>query len=364
MMNRTDLRPTRNNRPFPSFSRPFLQGFFSVDRDRQYQSTLSNLKYLNVPERVNFNLNLGDATYVEKPASAADEKLTHLLTFLLKHTKIITTKQIAPDFVCFRGLLRMLMSTPYEKRQPWIVLATKFRGTIYLCAEETQQQKNEKLRCSERDKKFTRYGFKFESFVLSDHPSMLPPGSTRPVIEPEEFCGMFSSEIDGKKILYGAEMDGVITSQPCESLEELRKLPMVEVKVKRRETNERQMVNFYKFKSCKWWLQSFLVGIDSIHVGMRNDDGIVDEVKRIPIRELSEEAKRKNYWHGTVAMNFLNDFLKEIATDMRQIDNPRLVYRYQWDSSRSDCVTREHLEGSRHTFLTPQFIKEVEELQF
>lgn len=355
-----NLRPTRNIRPFPKFSRPVLAGYFSLDRHRQYQDSLVNLKYLNIPKRVNFNLNAGDDTYVEKPSSADDEQISHLLTFIMRNKSFVMSKQNRPDFVCFRGLLRLLMSTPYEDRESWIVLATRYKGTIYLCAEETQMKKSEKLRRTERDSKFMRYGFKFESYILSDHPAAPPPGSSKPVIEPEEFCAMFSSEVDGKRILYGAEMDGVIAKEPCTTLDDLRNLPMVEVKVKRRETNDRQLTNFYKFKARNWWLQSFLVGIDAIHVGVRNDDGIVVDVKRVPIKELSDEAKRNDYWHGTVAMNFLNDFLKKITRDMRQIDNPHVVFRYQRDPSRSDFVTHNHFEGHRHSFITQEFVTSME----
>lgn len=359
-MHTTDLRPSHSIRAFPKFSRPVMEGYFSIDRDRKYHDSLCNLKYLKIPPTVNFNLNEGDSSYVEKTASADEEQIKHLLTFIMKHKDTVMSKQNAPDFVCFRGLLRMLMSTPYEEREPWIVLATKFKGTIYLCSEETQLKKSEKLRRTDRDKKFLRYGFKFESYILSDHPTKTPPGSSEPVIEPEEFSAMYSTEIDGKKILYGAEMDGVISKVPCKNLDDLRKVPMVEVKVKRRETNQRQLENFYKFKSRNWWLQSFLVGIDAIHVGIRNDAGIVEDVKCMTLKELSNEAKRNNYWHGTVAANFLNDFLKQLSKDMKTIDNPNIVFRYHFDSSRSDFVTYQTFEGHRHTLLTPEYITLME----
>lgn len=168
---------------------------------------------------------------------------------------------------------------------------------------------------------------------------------------------MFSTYIDGKKILYGAETDGVISEAPCSNLTDLRRVPMVEVKVKRRETNEKQLTNFYRFKSRNWWLQSFLVGIESIHVGVRNDDGIVQSVERIPIKELSEEAKRNDYWHGTVCANFLNDFLKKIADDMKDIDSPDIVFRYEWDQSRADFVTQQRHDDKRYSFLTTEFIR-------
>lgn len=356
-----DLRPSQNIRPFPKFTKPMLEGAFSVDKDRNFEDSFSNLKYLKVPSKVNFDLNKGDDTYVDKPSSAANEQISQLLTFILHHKEMMS-RQLKPDFVCFRGLLRLLMSTPYEAKEPWIVLATKFKDTIYLCGEETQLKKAEKLRQTPRDIKFMRYGFKFESYILSDNPSSPAPGNSQPIIESEEFCAMYSSEIDGKKVLYGAEMDGVVSSEPCTSLEALKKLEMVEVKVKRRETNERQLTNFYRFKSRNWWLQSFLVGIESIFVGIRNDDGIVGEVKKVSLKELSDEAKKNNYWHGTVAMNFLNDFLKKVSKDLKGIDDPYTVFRYQYDTYRSDFVTQHKADGQKFCFLTPEYITAMENL--
>lgn len=257
----------------------------------------------------------------------------------------------------------MIMSTPYEPREPWNILATRYKGTIFLCNEETQRKKAERMNRTEKDKKFLRYGFKFERYLYSDHPAKDPPGNSEPVIESEEFCIMFRTEIDGKRILYGAEIDGVLSDgTEVSSIEHLRKSTLTEVKVKRREQNANQLRNFYRFKARNWWLQSFLVGIDNIHYGVRNDDGIVEEVKSVSMKELSDEAKKNNYWHGTVAMNFLNDFLKKLSKDMKNIDNPNVVYTYKYDTESSDFITFNKLEGHRFRFLDDDFVTFMETL--
>jgi RAT1-interacting protein len=257
----------------------------------------------------------------------------------------------------------MIMSTPYEFREPWIILATRYKGTIYLCNEETAKEKGRRMNRTDRDKKFLRYGFKFERYIFSDHPSKPPPGNSEPVIESEELCMMFGTEIDGKRILYGAEVDGVISNEEVKTIDDLRKCPLAEVKVKRREANDYQLKNFYKFKARNWWLQSFLVGIDTIHYGVRTDDGIVEDVEEVKLKELSDEAKQNNYWHGTVAMNFLNDFLKKVSRDMKNIDNPNIVFRYYFDSERSDYVAHREVEGHRFRFLDDEFVEFMNNLR-
>jgi RAT1-interacting protein len=71
------------------------------------------------------------------------------------------------DFVCFRGLLTMLMCTPYEMNDDWIICATKWKGIIFLCARETEKKRLYRAQLSERDRQFTSWGYKFEQYMSS-----------------------------------------------------------------------------------------------------------------------------------------------------------------------------------------------------
>jgi RAT1-interacting protein len=319
---------------------------------------MQNLSYLKVPRHVNFNLNLGDDKYFEKPAE--EEKIRHLLTFIMRNCdKVVRNERVNADFVCFRGLLRQIMVAPYEWREPWIVLACKHKGTIYLCAEETQEKKNKKMAETARDKKFQRYGHKFEKYLFSKSPQSEPPGSEGAVIESEEFCVMFSTRLGKNTILYGAEIDGVQSNAEITTLEQLRAVPLVEAKVKRRESNERQMQNFYRFKARNFWCQSFLVGIDRVAVGLRDDDGFVDEVTSMSLKDLSNEAKINDFWHATVCVNFLNDFLEKVRLDMSNVGDsrePSVVFKYEWNSNTANFVTCRHLSDKKFEFVTQDFV--------
>lgn len=353
-----DLIPNRDtSRPFPKFQRPMIKGAFSLDQNRSFHNGLENLKYLKIPQKINFNLNDGDDKYREKPASASDERIDHLLKFIMENqAHVISGKRLNVDFVMFRGLMRLIMCTPYENRETWIINAIKFRGTIFLCAEETIEKKNQKAKETARDKMFQRYGFKFESYILSKDPNEDPPGNKKPVNEGEEFCVMFQAELNAKNILYGAEMDGVKikSNEPIKNIQQLQKASFVEVKVKRYEDNDRQEMNFYKFKGRNWWCQSFIVGIDKIHVGLRDDNGIVHEIKAYDLKELSNKARSSNFWHPNVCMNFLNDFLDKISSDMKHVDDFNLIYQYSYNPRNNFVNSR--LLNSR-TFLSDEFIQ-------
>jgi len=74
---------------------------------------------------------------------------------------------MSADFVCFRGLLTVLMRTPYEKNEDWIICATKWKGTIFLCAKETERKRISEEQMTDRDKQFSSWGFKFEQYMSS-----------------------------------------------------------------------------------------------------------------------------------------------------------------------------------------------------
>lgn len=171
-------RNTENPKHFPSITQPKIIGAFSIDENRQYLDDTRNCQYVYKHvdfDQPNFDLNAGIGNVVRKLESCQQEKLNQLLLYILKNVpKLVNNvassnseKILYADFVCFRGLLRLLMCTPYEHRDSWIILASKFKGTIYLCAEETEKQASEKLNQSDSMKNILSYGFKFEQYMLS-----------------------------------------------------------------------------------------------------------------------------------------------------------------------------------------------------
>lgn len=104
---------------------------------------------------------------------------------------------------------------------------------------------------------------------------------------------MFSTTLNGQKIVYGAEMDGIECDQRHNDLDtaDLNRFNFVELKVKIREQNQRQMQNYHRFKLRNWWCQSFLVNIKKIIVGTRTTEGIVDEVSTVNVKEIPRQCE-------------------------------------------------------------------------
>lgn len=329
-MHETNLKPNyRNfdrNGPLRRIAKPDIIGYFSVDRNRQFIPDFSNCKYLKLPpsnEPIQFDLNKGYEVVEHKPDSVNEEKLNHILNYILLNLKKLMAemrnekyKFLKPDIICFRGKLRMLMCTPYEFRDGWSLLVTKFKGNIYICGFETDEEKDKRHNQTEQSKKICSYGFKFEQYVMSGELvvtgnnccktvieiNLLPdsptsdPNTDDAVLESEEFCCMFSTKLDGTSILFGAEMDGIESDSPIElSKVNWNDLRFTEVKVCLKPSNRRQFNNFYRFKTRNWWCQSYLTNVQRIVVGHRTETGIVDEIESMYVHDLEKMSQVRLY---------------------------------------------------------------------
>ncbi|VVC95411.1 unnamed protein product [Leptidea sinapis] len=180
-------------------------------------------------------------------------------------------------------------------------------GNIYLCARDTEEKKMQKKNMTVRDLMFSSWGYKFEQYVVSDSPQT-DPTPEMPVNETEEFSLVLKTNINRHNIVFGAEMDGIRCDKECVQekpdlvlgpealIQYLSSKEFIEIKTSRHIETSNQDRNFRRFKAKKWWCQSFLVGIDTILCGFRNDDGIVE-------RCLYKEIKLK---FGEMGLNNLH----------------------------------------------------------
>ena len=105
-----------------------------------------------------------------------EEALHKMLEWILMNKAAFAVNEQEPnltnlstDFVCFRGLLTTIMCTLFERREDWEFVALKHKGTIYLCKQETEQQRLFEQNKSERQRQMESWGYKFEQYILSDN---------------------------------------------------------------------------------------------------------------------------------------------------------------------------------------------------
>lgn len=302
-----------------SLSDPEIIGAYSLDGERNYKNDMSGLKYLKIPDLKNNFINLNEGDYKDK-AKVYDtlERIKQMTSYIMDNPEsFVKNRKIDADFVCFRGALKNLMTTPYNKDPNWVVKAVKFKGTIYFMIEMNYKENTGNKKA---DDKSYQYGFKFESYVLSSDFDKLPKGKSEIVNENEEFCILMTRTIaNSTKIVFGIESDGV-EGDKVNSLEDLKKSKLAEVK-----TRFDKGTPMHDLTKLDWWCQSYIAAIDKIHVGFRDSKGIVTGIKAVNLKELEDGNKKNN------CLIFLNNFLNDIKGKMKDVDDPGKVHCFSWN---------------------------------
>lgn len=341
--------------PFPAFRRPQVIGSFTLDADRKFKNDRSGIKFLKLPKaaagkRISLDLNAGVRDAVRKNEDECkEERLSSLLRWItINGDRFAAPVSTAPppkttlvglntDFVCYRGLLTQLMCTPYENREGWKVLAVRYRGTVYLHKDETEEARGQRLSTTDRQKTMGSWGYKFEQYMLADTPTG-EPDPEPPVIESEEFCCVFRTRIGlgaGHSIVYGGEMDGVEISERLLKASEatndaidLNGETFVELKTSRQIEHQGHQRTLLKFKMIKWWCQCFLVGVPKVVCGFRDDDGVVGNLTEFGVSDIPKRCAE--HWLPNVCMNYLDSVLAHFMSEMSRVSERKLV-SFSWD---------------------------------
>lgn len=169
---------------FPTFQLPKTLGSFSLDTYRNYHNDYSELRYLALPDESNddgywdveFDLHKGIEKVIEKDEDSIREKmLDDMLTWILQEraaenmSLVDIQNPLRPlqiEFVCFRGLLTMLITTPYETKENWVIVASKFQNTIFLW-DLKDNRNNQNNRMNPKLQAMSIWGFKFEQYLCA-----------------------------------------------------------------------------------------------------------------------------------------------------------------------------------------------------
>lgn len=349
------VREPRHYQGYFNFSLLEDCGDFSVDGDRTFVYDKSQLKYIHLPEgnrRMELDLNVG-YELAKRKLSITDEKLDFMLKWILaKYVKRRDTESGVLstlleslddiDFICYRGLLKVILTTPYERRDDWMICATKFKGKIYLVAFPTERRRQQIANMTDMDKKMCSWGYKFEQYLTKDCPDGQPEPPSVPVNENEEYCVVFKSKLNDLVMMYGAEIDG-ISNTPRSDSEPPEYIELKTSRVLQKDFHNR---TFLRHKTLNWWAQSFLASVKKIRCGFRDDGGVVQYIRSFSLHELVDMGKA--FWHPEVCFNFANNFLlyvKSIAVK----DDPNVIYQFQWKPGSS--VTCKEL----HSTTSPEF---------
>jgi len=346
------------------FSDPEIIGAYSLDGDRQYKNDMSGLKYLKIPNINEAPINLKDGEYKGKTGEYDIlERITQMTKYIMDNPdSFVKNGRIDADFICFRGALKYLMTTPYNKNPNWVVKAVKFKGTIYFIIEMDWNKNTGSKKSGDVDTSY-QCGFKFESYVLASDPKENSKGSSEIVNENEEFCILMSRTIDDSiKIVFGIESDGV-EGNKVNSLDDLKKSKLAEVKCKlksKKHCDDKPFKYVHYNTKLDWWCQSYIASIDKIQVGFRDNEGNVTGINAFDVQKF-ENAE---YHIKKTCLIFLKYFLNEVKKQMKNVDNPKEIHCFKWDQEQNKVVeVGKNDDQSKDIFLRDTYIDFINNLK-
>ncbi|XP_043281581.1 decapping and exoribonuclease protein-like [Venturia canescens] len=336
-------------------SEPEIIGYYSIDGQRNYLANSSNMSYYKPPElgRVYMDLNQGIESAVSTNRVSENGSMCDTLEWVGRNgTKILasqTDKWIKPKFVTSGGVLTRILYTPYKPDTDWIICAAKLKGTIYLCRFWTEQEKDLQTRMPRH---YTSWGYKFEQYMVSDHPDK-KPDTFRPVIEPAEFRCIFKRHFGKHEVnTFSAEMDAVCSKTVLNDPLPLKKLKFIELKTKKTISRDAQMRTFHRHSTLQWWAQNFCTGIEEILCGFRDDDGIVRSLKLYSCDQLIQLGEP--YWNPATCKKFCQNFLDYVDRTVVE-DFDKVIYKFEKKLQGGITLTREEPTSS-YAFLPSSFI--------
>ncbi|CAK9799696.1 Decapping nuclease DXO homolog [Anthophora plagiata] len=349
------------NGPVHEISNLEIVGSFSVDGDARYRNDLSQLKYYKGPRHnrnVYMDLNKHKHTRIQK--SGENLKLDFVLKWISENLDRLkvddsqnSVRRLDPEFICVRGVLKKILSTPFTN-QGWLICASKYRGTIYLCSFDTEQTKTNNMHMTDYQNDCCIWGRKFEQYLVSNTPHEDPDLSV-PLNENEEFCCMFKANFGTTSLFYGAEMDGIYSQEIVQDTIVGKNVQFVEMKT----------LFFKKLKKGKlieedkkllWWAQIYPVGIRSIICGLRTVNGIVNRVEKIDFDRSRGDIKAKEDRNKSFCSGFL-EYIKEIVVE----EHDRCMYKFTYNpgSLSIEVEIMKPDPRSEYTFLHRWYIQRL-----
>lgn len=202
---------------------------------------------------------------------------------------------------CFRGILTLLLMTPLDRGKEWKIYIHRSKddghhhgyddNSYFFCEGDPMNSFND-VSIPIKHRKMMYGGFKFESLLMSSLPSIKERQKEAVEIN-EEYNIIYQTKIGSHPLIFGAEVDGCKGGGPgAERMVELKTSSFHQS----RHTLRDEFLNgndFFVIKVIKWWLQSFLAGIDLLVIGWRDWNGRIVSIEEVQLFIIPKLLKEK-----------------------------------------------------------------------
>lgn len=235
------------------------------------------------------------------------------------------------DFACDSGELQAILSSisvsTYPVAAPVQIMASKYKGLIFLKVPSKSEgylndSKNqnsysglrfEELMTGKRDMSVTGRDPKYNFNDTSCYNMVLKAnvGNHRLVFSSEADCVQFSSSSGGNGKL------------PI--VKDIVELKTVTARSLYRSDNRGYRDTFHRSRTLKLWSQMVVCGVDTIEIGIKNNQIQVERTQRFHLNELIDLGLG---WKPEEQFQFLNHFLDYVKETLVEDNDPSLVYNF------------------------------------
>lgn len=357
------------------YKKPEEIGAFSLDGRRKFHNDSSELAFIKDDRyfKEPMNLNDGFKDRSIKRDENVKERLGNILRWIVSNSHRFDTpggtssKQSLgqiPEIVLWRGHMTKVMCTPYETHDGWLMAAQKIGSTIYISEVETEEAKKKRLGRTEKEKLMMYWGVRFETY-MTESCHRLSNQETEPkkkahreesdivVNTNKAYCSILRGRVNSHTILFSGEVDC------CQRINTSLHPPdnYIELKTSREFSSQKQEDNFHRYKTLKWWAQSYLAGVPLIICGFRDDQGIVVDVRQYRTLELPRMVRRlRNAWDPNLCLSFLDDFFTHVKKVFNNKGNETTVILFSWNPGKQEILCERHDIPTKHSFLPEWYL--------
>ncbi|KAK4179864.1 RAI1 like PD-XK nuclease-domain-containing protein [Triangularia setosa] len=343
---------------------------FSYDKYHNLRLDDSSLKWYYPPQahELPANLSAGFDKF-DKHDNSQDEHLDSLLTAIAHHEQQ-TGEAIDAKFVTWRGMMTKFMGSPYDE-DGFEMNATLFQDCVFIeenwgfkaGREAEQQQQNGSWKGPVSQQQMQFWGYKFETLATIPRPwgetsrEEIENRDGEVVNNKEQYCSVVRSEIGGKVLCLGGEVDAI---WDCKPKTPGAKIDWVELKTSKVIQSGRDQFNFNR-KLMKFWAQSFLLGVPRIIVGFRDRDGMLVNIEEYSTQKIDEQVRRESSsgkwtWRPWVCVNFASEVLDWIQQTIRADPQQTGVWRIRLQKKPKTIELFKVEEMGHGKILTEEFV--------
>ncbi|KAH8401433.1 hypothetical protein KR009_005449 [Drosophila setifemur] len=349
--------PEEDKHRFPTLSKPKSLGGYSVSPLGFFENNMDRMRYIVIPQANNFPFSLRNNEDRQRAKSAQEEDIDNMLLYIeskqQSFLKIINMRaEVNADIVCTSEVLELMMSAPYESKNGWALGVTRYRNTTYICrvdrVEPNPFDSDNLTRIMQAD-----WLSNLHKRCLFDN-GMGLPNANQSLEESSRFNGVFSFELNGKRILFDSP---VLAEQSPYQFNGSYIWTDLQLRTSNMNRDEWSIHN--RTEAIKWWIKCFLLGIESIYIAYRDENDLVHCIKKTAVRDLWKECE--NDWSPYVCANFMVRLLGCITQIMAPVDCPSTVYTFEFDANQGKVAYKAFEGRNEHTFVADWFRVMVDE---